>query len=159
MEDFERMGSIVGEIKWYAGSNIPDGYLICNGSTVSRTTYETLFAVIGTIWGTGDGSTTFTLPNLINRVAWGGSSAGTYKAAGLPNITGAMTWNTMRYKSTFSGAFSQTSATEYSYANYNDSGDGRNVAVSFNASKSNAIYGKSSTVQPPAATLIPIIKY
>jgi len=52
----------------YAGSTIPDGWLICDGSEVSRTTYARLFAVIGTIYGAGDGSTTFELPQARGRV-------------------------------------------------------------------------------------------
>lgn len=49
----------------FAGANaqIPAGYLGCDGSAVSRTTFATLFAAIGTLWGVGDGSTTFNLPN------------------------------------------------------------------------------------------------
>lgn len=42
----------------------PSGYFVCDGSTPSRTTYAALFAAIGTLWGTGDGSSTFTLPDL-----------------------------------------------------------------------------------------------
>ena len=52
----------------------PNGWLICDGSAVSRTTYATLFAVIGTTYGTGDGSTTFNLPDLQGRVAIGAGS-------------------------------------------------------------------------------------
>lgn len=57
----------VGEIKPFAGSAIPTGWLLCDGSAVSRTTYSELFTVIGTTYGTGDGSTTFNLPDLRNR--------------------------------------------------------------------------------------------
>ena len=52
----------------------PDGYLVCNGATVSRETYSDLFAVIGTTFGSGEGSTTFNLPNLIGK---GGTASGT----------------------------------------------------------------------------------
>jgi hypothetical protein len=47
----------------YAGASAPEGWLICNGSAVSRTTYAALFAAIGTSHGSGDGSTTFNLPD------------------------------------------------------------------------------------------------
>ena len=57
----------VGEIKPFAGSTIPTGWLLCDGSAVSRTIYSELFTVIGTTYGTGDGSTTFNLPDLRNR--------------------------------------------------------------------------------------------
>lgn len=51
-----------GMVMPFAGSAAPTGWLECNGSAVSRTTYAALFAVIGTLWGVGDGSTTFNLP-------------------------------------------------------------------------------------------------
>ena len=54
----------VGTILPYGGSTTPTGYLLCNGATVSRTTYAKLFSAIGTTYGVGDGSTTFVIPNL-----------------------------------------------------------------------------------------------
>lgn len=68
----------VGSIKMYGGSTAPSRWLICDGSAVSRTTYSALFDVIGTTFGTGDGSTTFNLPDLRGRTAIG---AGTGTAA------------------------------------------------------------------------------
>lgn len=64
-----------GAVIPYAGSSAPDGWLLCDGRTVSRTTYAALFAVIGTTYGAGDGNTTFALPNLQGRVAAGTSSS------------------------------------------------------------------------------------
>jgi microcystin-dependent protein len=55
---------MAGQIIHYPSASIPTGYLECNGATISRTTYATLFAVIGTTFGAGDGSTTFNLPDL-----------------------------------------------------------------------------------------------
>ena len=69
-------GLPVGSTIPFAAAAAPTGWLICNGSTVSRTTYASLFAVIGVSWGVGDGSTTFGLPDLQGRVAVG-SGAGT----------------------------------------------------------------------------------
>lgn len=60
----------------FAGASAPSGYLMCDGSIVSRTTYATLFAVIGTAYGAGDGSTNFGLPDLRGRVPVGKSTAG-----------------------------------------------------------------------------------
>lgn len=60
-----------GVITQYAGASAPAGWLICDGSAVSRTTYAALFAAIGTTYGIGDGSSTFNLPDLRNRVAAG----------------------------------------------------------------------------------------
>ncbi|WP_346985865.1 phage tail protein [Chryseobacterium sp. POE27] len=53
-----------GTVSYTAASTAPAGYLECNGAAVSRTTYATLFAAIGTTYGAGDGSTTFNLPDL-----------------------------------------------------------------------------------------------
>ena len=80
-----------GTIIHYAGRTVPSGWLICNGANVSRTDYAALFAAIGTIYGAGNGSTTFGLPNLNGRFLEGTTytdSVGTYHSAGLPNITG-----------------------------------------------------------------------
>ena len=57
---------LTGQIITYAGTTAPSGYLACDGSAVSRTTYANLFAVIGTTYGEGDGSTTFNLPDIQN---------------------------------------------------------------------------------------------
>lgn len=64
-----------GIISLFAGSTAPVGYLACDGSAVSRDTYSALFAVIGTTYGAGDGSTTFNLPDLSGRVAIGASTS------------------------------------------------------------------------------------
>ena len=65
---------LVGEIKMYAGSTIPTGWLLCDGSAVSRTDYPRLFNAIGITYGSGDGSTTFNLPNLKGRFPLGTGS-------------------------------------------------------------------------------------
>lgn len=54
----------VGAVLFFAMNTSPSGYLVCNGSAVSRTAFATLFARIGTVYGDGDGSTTFNLPDL-----------------------------------------------------------------------------------------------
>lgn len=53
-----------GAVFYFAASSAPTGYLECDGSAVSRTTYADLFAVVSTTFGSGDGSTTFNLPDL-----------------------------------------------------------------------------------------------
>ena len=58
------LGTPVGAVQSYAGATAPAGWLICHGQAVSRTTYAALFAVIGTAFGVGDGSTTFNTPDL-----------------------------------------------------------------------------------------------
>ena len=67
----------VGSIKMFAGSTVPNTWLLCDGSAVSRTTYADLFDVIGTDYGSGDGSTTFNLPDLRGNVPVGYKSGDT----------------------------------------------------------------------------------
>lgn len=82
-----------GTIIAFAGNTLPKGYLLCDGSNVSRTTYKKLFDVIGTTYGAGDGKTTFTLPNLIDRFLEGSSAAGNYREAEAPNIVASQNPN------------------------------------------------------------------
>lgn len=67
----------VGSITMWAGTGgIPGNWLLCNGGTVSRSTYAALFAAIGTTYGAGDGTTTFGLPNLVQRFPRGAATNG-----------------------------------------------------------------------------------
>lgn len=146
----------VGTIIAVAYTGVPEGYMHCNGAAVNRTTYVNLFNKIGTTYGAGDGSTTFNLPNTVGKFLEGGGEAGTYYAAGLPNITGhfstALEWSQSR----FDGAFRRD----------NQDGHGpdgsewsNSQLISFDASRSSTIYGASTTVQPPSMTVIYCIKY
>lgn len=148
--------TLVGEIKWLAFSDSVSGWLLCDGRAVSRTDYSALFAAIGTTWGEGDGSTTFNLPNLIDKTVWGGSTVGAYKDAGLPNIEGELSNFVGTTSPTVSGALSiaGTGTTRFTQE---ASGDYATHRLRLDASSD--IYGKSTTVQPPAAVLRPIIKY
>lgn len=69
------MSTPAGIIMPFAGTVAPQGCLFCDGSAVSRTTYAALFAVIGTTYGEGDGSTTFNVPDLSGRVVIGVSNS------------------------------------------------------------------------------------
>lgn len=73
-----------GSLTMWAGAvaSPPSGWLACNGANVSRSTYAALFAVVGTTWGAGDGSTTFTLPNLLNRFPVGAGDTYALAATG-----------------------------------------------------------------------------
>ena len=66
----------------YGGDSAPAGFLLCDGSEVSRDTYADLFAVIGTKFGTGDGMNTFNLPNFQRRVALGKADSGGQSSVG-----------------------------------------------------------------------------
>lgn len=61
----------------YSGTSAPPGYLLCDGSAVSRTTYAILFTILSTTYGAGDGSTTFNLPDLRQRFPLGKATSGT----------------------------------------------------------------------------------
>lgn len=76
-------GAIVG----YGGAVAPTGYLVCDGTAVSRVTYAFLFAAIGITWGPGDGSTTFNLPDMRRRIPVG--VGGTDPFALLPTTLGS----------------------------------------------------------------------
>lgn len=150
----------IGSYIQFAGSQAPEGFLVCNGGAISRTTYSALFAVIGTTYGSGDGSTTFNLPNLTDRFLQGSTTSGTVKNAGLPNLTGECTPASQKNNCSFncSGAFKNLlrnddamHPTQYFSGGY--------AHLGFDASWSNSIYGSSSTVQPPALTCLICIKY
>lgn len=64
-----------GSMQMWPTATAPTGYLLCAGTAVSRTTYATLFALIGTTYGVGDGSTTFNLPDLRGRMPLGVSGS------------------------------------------------------------------------------------
>lgn len=152
--------AVVGAVVAFAGSTSPAGWLLCDGSAVSRTTYAALFAVIGTTYGSGNGSTTFNLPNLVNKFIQGNATSGTVKSAGLPNITGSFWKNGVNcgYFDGVSGAFGGTPFSTHPVAV--ESGTYSLYAtVNIDASRSSSIYGNSTTVQPPALTMRYIIKY
>ena len=153
----------IGAIFPFGGTSAPSGYLMCDGSAVSRSDYSALFAVIGTSFGSGDGSTTFNVPDLRGKFLEGTPSSGTIGtsiAAGLPNITGTLQpIATDRGVTGFeakSGAFTNSTNTSQSGAVTADSS--YRATINFDASKSNSIYGNSTTVQPPAVCVNYIIK-
>ncbi len=148
-----------GTIIAFAGNTLPKGYLLCDGSKVSRTTYKKLFDVIGTTYGTGDGSTTFNLPNLTDKFIQGSNTVGTVKSAGLPNITGSIRGikdGVNAQVSGATGAFYESDIQNTLATTTNGTYQG---AYGFSASRSSSIYGNSTTVQPPALTMRYIIKY
>ena len=77
LDDAEGSDVRTGMFMPYGGTSAPLGYLMCDGSAVSRSTYAALFTVIGTAYGVGDGSTTFNLPDLRQRFVLGKATAGT----------------------------------------------------------------------------------
>lgn len=130
---------------WLDGTGGDDG----NGVVPTTGDWAALFAIYGWQYDTSYTNTSkFRLPNFNNRVIWGGSTAG-YVEAGLPNITGTFDADDLSNDVTSPAS----NGALYSYrGNRRDSnnGSGKGYAIGFDASRSNSIYGNSSTVQPPA---------
>lgn len=147
-----------------ASSTIPAGFFLCDGSAVSRTTYATLFSVIGTVYGAGNGSTTFNIPDLILRYMRGWNSSGETVNQGLPNIIGSAYGGQSTLSSPFyltrTGALTGGPQVTYYYAvqTTTTTTDGR-FGLGFNASFSNAIYGASNRVTPSTMNMRFLIKF
>ena len=152
-----------GIVQAFAGNTVPDGWLLCDGSAVSRTDYADLYTVIGDTYGAGDGSTTFNVPNLIDRFVQGNATSGTVKTAGLPNITGDFEVRSMGASTAIInpvGAFAPITKTVPSYtALASGTTATERGGANLDASRSSSIYGNSATVQPPALAMQYIIKY
>lgn len=151
--------SPTGEIKIWTSSTIPDGFLLCNGSAVSRTTYANLFSKIGTTYGAGDGSTTFNLPDLRDRYIIGvnTNALGTYVAEQLPNINGQLGW----LAATSGDASNLPGALYWAMTGVNGvqliSAERLSDLV-FTANRSNSIYQDNGKVYPASLALSFIIK-
>lgn len=86
---------VAGMVIPFAGSSAPTGFLLCGGQAVSRTTYSDLFAVVGTTYGVGDGSSTFNLPDLQGRVVAGKDDMSGSSANRLTDQTGGLNGDTL----------------------------------------------------------------
>lgn len=89
------LGIPAGALMPYAGQTEPSGWLFCYGQNVSRSTYASLFSVIGTLYGVGDGSTTFGLPDLRGRLPAGRDDMGGVAAGRLTATTVSPDGNTL----------------------------------------------------------------
>jgi len=88
-------GIPAGVIIAYGGTSAPSGYLLCYGQAVSRTTYADLFTAISTTYGSGDGSTTFNVPDIRGRVVAGQDDMGGASADRLTNQSGGLNGDTL----------------------------------------------------------------
>lgn len=153
-----------GFVAAWPGNTPPDGWLVCNGSAVSRTTYADLFAAIGTTFGAGDGSTTFKLPDyqgdfLRGYLSGTSSAIGTRQAEGLPNISGRLDFGKqVGGMSSSSGAFSHKNISQ-DWAGTSTGTVNVIDYVNFDASRSNGLYGDSSHVTPRNNAVSWCIKY
>lgn len=140
--------------------DVPAGWLQCNGAEVSRTTYAALFAKIGTKYGSGNGSTTFNLPNLHHKFIEGtttSSEVGQSVSAGLPNITGCLSRSDFSRDTSYTGVFSQTERGN----TWGGGSSGRENTWDspyFSAIAANSTYGSSSVVQPASIRMMLCIK-
>lgn len=142
------------------------GCLLGNGAAVSRTTYKELFALFGTKFGAGDGSTTFNLPDFRDRTLWGANgNLMEAIAAGLPDAKGGFTvqansWSGSQSVLDFSGVFKEY-GDRISGTYPEVAGRSANYSQKYKLSLSNYndIYGRSNTVQPPSIGVNIFIKY
>ncbi len=165
-----------GTVMPYAGSSVPTGYLIADGSCVSRTTYATLFTAISTTYGACDGSTTFALPDMGGRVVAGkeatatritsavsGFSGATLGAAGggqsialtigkLPNLPVTVTYTAPSYK-TYT-ALQDPAQGGGTIVNNTWTGDGTTTAVTTGGNVTASISGTSGTTSGGAQTVV-----
>ena len=168
----------VGTVLPYTSTSVPSGYLLCDGSAISRTTYAQLFAVIGTTYGSGDGSTTFNLPNLQGRfvlgksgsyalASTGGAATVTLTTDQIPSHTHTQksctnpgdhahnTWNTFSFRHASGGVTTTCTG---------DSGDGRGNATQGAGGHTHTITlndtggGQAHNNMPPYITLVYMIK-
>lgn len=155
----QQIGIQTGMVVAFSANSAPkNGFLLCNGAEVSRTTYATLFSVIGVTYGSGDGSTTFNLPNLTDKFIQGSGTAGTVKSAGLPNIKGTI--KQIPYKDlSATGAFYMADGYPALYSAFNSTSLVSGGTLGISADGFDPIYGNSDTVQPPALTMRYYIKY
>ena len=152
---------------------VPADSIICNGATYSRALYKDFFDYITTqgwvkteaewkeiatrdngfcpFYSSGDGSTNFRVPRFApyQQIAIASGNAGTYHQAGIPNITGRSDlggiYSSLSLSGAITTAFNAGSATG---ATHHSAGGNQKVSLTFNASNSNPIYGRSGTVQP-----------
>ena len=153
-----------GVIVPFAGTTVPAGYLLCDGSAVSRTTYADLFAAIGTTYGAGDGNTTFNLPNISDYavpIGTDGSKHGNVTFGAIPNIEGSIysgDWNIGINLGT-TGAFVDD---RKQVNRQNSAGQGTECyRIRFNANLWSALYGAlgGNKVVPKGTCMYYVIKY
>jgi len=142
--EFTWSHAIPGIISMYGGVNSPTGYLFCNGQAVSRTTYSRLFSVIGTIYGAGNGTGTFNLPNLQGRVPVGlKASEPIFNALGNIGGTGAHTLSIAEMPS-----HSHTGTTDPTSTNSNLSNNGVGTLGTANVATGSTPHTHTFTTTP-----------
>ena len=117
-------------VPWSTAS-VPTGFLECNGQTVSRSTYSALFAVVGTTYGAGDGSSTFLVPNLSDKAAVGKSPGKALASTG-----GA---NTVSSTGNVGGSTANATLSTAQLASHSHSGGSNNASIAMAAEVGRAV--------------------
>lgn len=159
-----------GAIMPFAGSSAPTGWFLCDGSAISRTTYASLFSLIGTTFGVGDGSTTFNLPNSKGRIPMGYDSGdasfdsiGETGGAKTANLQHSHTGNSHTHTSSIGSSAASTSSQQSNdtTSSFAVSSHTHTVTVNLAAGASSGSDNQLSTAQSilmPYLTLNWIIK-
>ncbi len=153
----------IGTVIYYLGTEIPDGYLLTNGASVSKTDFSDLYDVIGDKFGNVD-STHFNLPNTHHRFLEGTttlSEVGTYVEAGVPNILGTVSGIKFKNADSSSGCFSKDGEafnTGISTDNPNPTQTYAWSRPDFIASRSSPIFGLSETVQTASIRALCLVR-
>lgn len=153
-----------GTIIAYLGTDVPEGYLLCNGGTIQRSQYPNLVGPLGSVPAcAGDGSTTLVLPNLNDRFIEFSttlSKIGTTIEAGLPNITGTIEMHNVSGAGLIypdageTGALFKTGSARVLPNGVVASG----AHLGFDSSRCSSLFGNSETVQSPSLYVLPVIK-
>ena len=151
----------IGTVVFYLGTTIPDGYLLCNGASLSRTEFPELFAVLGTKCGSVD-SAHFNLPDTHHRFLEGTttiSEVGSYIAAGLPNSRGGSPYIHTTNVTAGSGAISwDIQDGDNILQTYTQPNQKACANISLNLQTGNALFGASNTNQPSAIRVLSLVK-
>lgn len=162
LKNFGKTVVPIGSVIFYLGTTIPDGYLLCNGASLSRTEYQELFDVLGTKCGAVD-SAHFNLPDTHHRFLEGTTSiseVGQYIAAGLPNSKGGSPYIHTTNVTTGSGAIGwDIQNGDNILQTYTQQGKKACANISLNLQTGNALFGASDTVQPKALRSYFLIRY
>ncbi len=161
-----------GTMLWYFGTlaSAPEGYLICNGAAYSRTTYAALFAAIGTKYGSGDGSTTFNVPDLSDgngrfiRAGFTDTVIGTKLDDAIRNVTGSgLRLTDGGGQETYgTGAFITN---RIGSANVRGGTEGNDMQISFSANSGTisenpmAGHANANEIRPYSIYALPLIRY
>ena len=153
-----------GTLLDFAGGTVPAGFLACDGSAVSRSTYAGLFAAIGTTWGSGDGTTTFNVPDLRGRATIGAGTGTGLTARTLAGTTGTETVTLTSAQSglpshthTVNSTFQNTITTAYATGNNGYLQTGYASQTSSAAGPTDATNAHNN--MQPSAVVTKIIKY